>query len=71
MPRTTCCVPGCCKRGGFPFPTNNELKKTWLLAIQRTSWIPKLNTPVCRGHFVKEDFVHEGEYLSYLYFSIY
>ena len=60
MPRTTCCVPGCCKRGGFFFPTNNDLRRAWLDAIQRSNWVPKENSTVCKDHFRTKDFSTEG-----------
>lgn len=62
MARTTCCVPGCCKRGGHGFPPSIELRKSWLQAIQRDGWAPKETSTVCKDHFTRQDYIIEGEF---------
>ena len=48
-----CCVPGCNGnyRGGpivsvFGFPTNPDLRKTWIHAIKRKDFIPRNTSKV-------------------------
>ncbi|XP_018007123.1 uncharacterized protein LOC108664934 [Hyalella azteca] len=64
MPRTTCCVPGCCNRGTYPFPSDSELGKEWLAAIQRVNWTPKETSSICKEHFTSDDFLEEDGEIS-------
>ena len=60
----TCCfVPGCSTRGGHNFPTDENKRKAWVLAINRKegdkkgkAWIPSNSSVVCRRHFLPTDY---------------
>ncbi len=63
MPHTCCCVPGCSNRGGHLFPTDENRRKAWVLAINRhegenkgKAWIPSNSSVVCKRHFLPEDY---------------
>ena len=53
---TGCCVPYCSNRGGHAFPSDNERRKKWIIAIKRDKWIPKISSRVCKAHFKEEDY---------------
>ncbi len=59
---STCCVPNCKNRGGFPFPQDSERRKQWISRIcregaNRSSWTPNYGDRVCEKHFHPEDIV--------------
>ena len=56
-----CCVPSCKETGGFQFPTDPLLRKTWCIAVRRETknkklWTPSKHSVVCKKHFKEEDF---------------
>uniref|UniRef100_A0A3B3VXB6 THAP domain-containing protein 1 n=1 Tax=Poecilia latipinna TaxID=48699 RepID=A0A3B3VXB6_9TELE len=57
-----CCVPLCpvssrCNKfvSFFNFPTDEELRKKWIVAIRRANLAIKAHTRVCSRHFKRED----------------
>ncbi|XP_049269019.1 uncharacterized protein LOC119382267 [Rhipicephalus sanguineus] len=66
-----CCVPQC--RGNydstykvrvFRFPQDDELRRKWLRAIPRDSFIPSQYSRVCELHFAPEDITQEASYID-------
>lgn len=61
-----CCVPGCAnQKGGFTFPNDKKLRRSWITSISRvvvdpqgkkTLWNPNKDSRVCEDHFVQNDF---------------
>lgn len=61
-----CCVPGCVnQKGGFTFPHNNKIRRSWIASISRVIvdtkgkkklWNPGKDSRVCEDHFVQNDF---------------
>ena len=61
MPETTCCVPGCSRKGRHRFPKDILRRKTWVYAIKRgetkyESWSPKTFSYICDNHFKTDDY---------------
>ncbi|XP_040579658.1 uncharacterized protein [Lepeophtheirus salmonis] len=56
-----CSVPGCSKRGGFRFPSNESICLQWRIALRRKDennslWIPSSFALVCDEHFKPDDY---------------
>ena len=62
---TCCCVPNCSNRGGHVFPTDDERRKKWIIAIKRDKWNPTQTSRVCKAHFKKDDYISHTVYGKY------
>ena len=62
---TFCAVPGCNRRGGFSFPSDQGLRKQWCVAIRRATqkgdlWTPNKRAVVCDYHFEAKDIITQS-----------
>ena len=70
MPSTCCAVPHCNNRGGHHFPSDNERRKKWVIAIKRVDekknlWMPTATSVVCYDHFLPSDYILYNTYGKY------
>ncbi|KAE8742513.1 hypothetical protein FOCC_FOCC011923 [Frankliniella occidentalis] len=57
-----CSVLHCQENSRFTFPSNKQLRKKWLVAINRPDFEPNSQAGICEKHFNPSDFITEGAY---------
>ena len=69
MPHTLCCVPQCSNRGQHVFPSDEKVRKKWIVAVKRDKWKPSKYSVVCLKHFTPQDYISvtvHGKYFLYI-----
>src|SRR6218665_318003 len=53
-----CCAPDCSNnRDGHRFPSDDSLKRQWIVAVRHQSWTFTKASVVCKNHFTADDYI--------------
>ena len=55
-----CSVISCKSKEKFKFPSNEAMKKKWLKAIGRWTFVPHTRDGLCNAHFNPSDIITES-----------
>ena len=55
-----CSVISCKSKVKFKFPSNEAMKKKWLKAIRRSTFVPHTRDGLCNAHFNPSDIIIES-----------
>ena len=55
-----CSVMSCKSKVKFKFPSNEAMKKKWLKAIGRSTFVPHTRDGLCNAHFNPSDIMTES-----------
>jgi len=53
----------------FSFPTNEKVRKEWILKVKRKAWKPSIHSKLCSEHFKDDCFVQDRVIVASIYGS--